>query len=269
MDAIQSIPLLITFLSFVMLIVTLAISASTTINRMVFFYQWQARVLAAIVLFTADEHAPFNVPLAAVAILPMFLALTIQPFLSRATLSHPTSQQNLPSRKIAFPKLWVKTFWSWLNTTWNNSQFHRLAPEVQLIWLQHGRSQLGQIISIGIDMTLTVVAFIVAYRLVGRGQQGLIDTNSLAVSIALLLLGLFTMINKQDIIAQVIGLLVMEHGLFLAAIKTIAFSTLAIVFIISLFFYTIITLVILLWLLPALHHISNSIELEEQNHLKG
>jgi hydrogenase-4 membrane subunit HyfE len=269
----QSAQLITTLLGFVMLIVALAISASTTINRMVRFYQLQAWVLAVMVLLTAAEHASFNWPLAAVVILPIFLALTIKPFLGRATLSSAVTNQhnaNQPHiRGITFSELWTRTFHARIEVVWDRFQLHRIEPEVELIWLQHGRPQHSQIISIGIDMTLTVVAFIVAYRLVGRGQQGLIDTSSLAVSIALLLLGLFTMSNKQDIIAQIIGLLVMEHGLFLAAIKTIAFSTLAIVFTVSLFFYTIITLVILLWLLPALQHISDSIELEEQNHLKG
>ena len=65
------------------------------------------------------------------------------------------------------------------------------------------------------------------------------------------------------------GLLVMEHGLFLAAVKVIASPSVAIQFVISLFLYIIITLTILLFLLPELHRISGSIEVKDQQQLKG
>jgi hydrogenase-4 membrane subunit HyfE len=122
-----------------------------------------------------------------------------------------------------------------------------------------------------VEIILIVTAFLVTYRLagsVGEAAFGGDATSSLAVSIALLLQGLFTMSNKRDIIAQVIGLLVMEHGLFVVAVR-VAPSALASLFVISLFCYVLVTLTILVWILPALHRASKSVYLDDNSHLKG
>jgi hydrogenase-4 membrane subunit HyfE len=76
------------------------------------------------------------------------------------------------------------------------------------------------------------------------------------------------MSNKRDIVAQVIGLLVMEHGLFLAAVR-VAPPALATLFVVSLFCYVLVTLTILLWILPALHRASRSIQLSKHSQLRG
>ena len=75
--------------------------------------------------------------------------------------------------------------------------------------------------------------------------------------------------RKQDIISQNMGLLVMEHGLFLAAIKFIAIPSVSFAFIVSLFLYIFITLTILVFLLPELHQESRSIQVTDQVELKG
>ena len=253
---------LTTLLTFIILFFALAISASTSVKQMVTLYQWQAWVLAVVVFLTASEGDRFNFVLASVTILPIFLALTIKPLLGRATLAGPgqSNWTKLPGWSDLESNL--KTFWAiWVS-------LREAVSQTELIWLQHGRSWRAGF-SIAVDLILTVMAFMVAYRLGGTGSTGTIDTNSLAVSLALLLVGLFTMSNKRDIIAQIMGLLVMEHGLFLAAVRSFAISTLPFVFAVSLFFYVIITLTILLWLLPALHRISGSIELDDQKQLKG
>jgi hydrogenase-4 component E len=43
--------------------------------------------------------------------------------------------------------------------------------------------------------------------------------NTLAVAIALFLIGFFTMLNRRKAVTQVLGLLSLENGLFLAAIS--------------------------------------------------
>jgi len=43
--------------------------------------------------------------------------------------------------------------------------------------------------------------------------------NTLAVAIALFLIGFFTMLNRRKALTQVLGLLSLENGLFLAAIS--------------------------------------------------
>lgn len=258
MEPINLLKNVIILLIFAMLLVALGISASTTVKRMVGLYQLQAWLLALIVLLTAVE-AFFNLTLATVAILPIFLALAIRPLLGRATLAGPKQTESdhppaSPDYRTRLSALWA---------------LRQTAREADLTWLQHGRSWRSPVVSIGIDLSLTVVAFVVAYRLVKTGGESTIDANSLAVSLALLLVGVFIMSNKQDIIAQIMGLLVMEHGLFLAAVRSFVIPTLPLVFAVSLFFYVIITLTILIGLLPALHQVSGSIELDEQRQLRG
>jgi len=64
---------------------------------------------------------------------------------------------------------------------------------------------------------LAVVAYYVTEPLIMVGTS--ITKNVLALSLAVLLIGLFVMITRRKAITQVIGLLVMENGLFMAAIS--------------------------------------------------
>jgi len=88
------------------------------------------------------------------------------------------------------------------------------------------------------------------------------------VSLALLGQGLFTMINKQDIVAQIVGLLVIDHALLLAAVL-LAPAGLAPTLVLGLLFYVVVTLTILVWILPALHRTSDSIEVAANSVLRG
>jgi hydrogenase-4 component E len=64
---------------------------------------------------------------------------------------------------------------------------------------------------------LAVVAYYVTEPLIMVGTS--VTKNVLALSLAVLLIGLFVMITRKKAITQVIGLLVMENGLFMAAIS--------------------------------------------------
>lgn len=261
MDTVELLETITTFLAFAMLLIALSISGSTTVKRMIRLYQIQALILTAIVLLIAAESEPFNLILLAVAVLPLFLALTINFFLRRATQASPRAterrQANSPRHRVP-------------HVDRGRGDPQIAIGDTTLIWLQLGHhSQRRALISIGVNLVLIVIAFVVAYQLVGIGGQETISTNILAVSMALLLLGISIMTNKRDTIAQIVGLLVVEHGLFLAAVKIIAIPTLAFGFGVSLFFYIIITLTILLWILPALHRISGSVELDDQQQLWG
>jgi hydrogenase-4 membrane subunit HyfE len=77
------------------------------------------------------------------------------------------------------------------------------------------------------------------------------------------------MISQRDLISQILGLLVMDHGLFLATVWVTTLPSLIPTFIISLFLYILITLVILMILLPELHAQSKTINVAEQNELQG
>ncbi len=238
MDIIKGLDILFPML---ILFIAVHISASTVLKTMIERYKQQAFVLAAFVIFTALTSASWAI--GAVALLPFLMGVSIKPILARATLV--TSEPlELDVRK-------------WLG----------FVEEAELTWLEHGRLRLPAGYSFILDATLTTLAFVIAYNL-GSALES-IEKISLAVSLALLMLGLFVMINNQDLLAQVIGLLVSEHGLFLAAIRVVRQKQLAIVLAVSLFFYLALTLTILLWVLPSLRKMSKSLEIKDQTQLKG
>jgi hydrogenase-4 membrane subunit HyfE len=248
-------------LSYLMVIVALGISASSTLKQMVALYRAQAWVLTVVVLLTSLEPGRFPVAVAALALLPAALAVLVPRLLRRASVTRERRARSagqgpggqLRARGDAL-----------------RNGLREQPASAELIWLQHGRSRLRGIPSAAVDMLLIVAAVLVAYRLIrGFGGSGFNEVGpSLAATIALVLQGLFTMSNKRDIIAQVVGLLVIEHGLFLAAVR-VAPSQLAFLFVLSLFCYLLVTLTILLWILPELHRASGSIEVHDHNRLKG
>jgi hydrogenase-4 component E len=73
-------------------------------------------------------------------------------------------------------------------------------------------------LSILISGGLTLVGYVVAASFYRPDEAGL-GHNALAVAISLFLIGFFTMINRRRALAQVLALLSLENGLFLAAIS--------------------------------------------------
>ena len=77
-------------------------------------------------------------------------------------------------------------------------------------------------ISVLIAGGLTLVGYIVAesfYRPAQAAGVSGLGHNTLAVAIALFLIGFFTMINRRKALTQVLALLSLENGLFLATIS--------------------------------------------------
>lgn len=77
-------------------------------------------------------------------------------------------------------------------------------------------------ISIIVSGLLTLLAYVVAESL-HRPEEAIgpasLGHNTLAVAIALFLIGFFMMVNRRKALTQVLGLLCLENGLFLAAIS--------------------------------------------------
>jgi hydrogenase-4 membrane subunit HyfE len=137
------------------------------------------------------------------------------------------------------------------------------------VWLAHGLPVSRQVASMVVGLALTGMAYIIAFNLTVEVADDKSRPWILSVSLTLLMLGIFTMINRQDLISQIIGLLVMDHGLFLAVIGLIERPDLKPTFVISLLLYILITLVILVILLPELHEESDTIEVADHNTLQG
>jgi hydrogenase-4 component E len=77
-------------------------------------------------------------------------------------------------------------------------------------------------LSILITGCLTLVGYVVAgsfYHPEETSVRAALGHNTLAVAIALFLIGFFTMLNRRKALSQVLGLLSLENGLFLAAIS--------------------------------------------------
>lgn len=268
--------ILIEGLAFFMLLMAMMISTSTAVNHMIPLYKWQSGALAGITLVTAftfqpdkpkDPTSQFFIFL--FTIIPVLLMVIIEPLLALASVPEDISD---------FERI-----------------KHLLSPQIRLkarqraypVWLAQRptRSALRLIL---LDLFLMVLAFITAFTLVpGAGvisstlmpDSEVLDSTMvsnpgvmasiLAISFSLLLIGLSIMRSKQDIISQIMGLLIMEHGMFLAAIRLITAPTVMMAFVISLFLYIIITLTILVFLLPDLHRISGTIDIDQQDQLKG
>jgi len=77
-------------------------------------------------------------------------------------------------------------------------------------------------LSVLISGGLTLVGYIVAesfYHPEETSATSALGHNTLAIAIALFLIGFFMMLNRRKALTQVLGLLSMENGLFLAAIS--------------------------------------------------
>jgi len=77
-------------------------------------------------------------------------------------------------------------------------------------------------LSVLISGGLTLVGYIVAesfYHPEETSAPAALGHNTLAIAIALFLIGFFMMLNRRKALTQVLGLLCMENGLFLAAIS--------------------------------------------------
>ncbi len=259
-------PTIITLLSFGMLALAFNLSIARMVHVMITTYQMQSYLLALITLLTAieldDQSKLPNLSVAAFVIIPLMLAWLIEPLLAQATVPEDVSiQERL--RRFFHPSIRTEIR-------------ERALP----IWLQSLPTRYGEVFLLAFSLLLIVASFFTGYLLIGSSANapqvsftaGNLQANRtifLAISLALVLLGLSTMGLKRDLISQVMGLLVMEHGLFLAAIRFIVVPSVTVVIVVSLFLYIIITLTILFFLLPELHRVSGSIAVEDQNQLKG
>jgi hydrogenase-4 membrane subunit HyfE len=243
-----------------MVLVALGIGSVASIQRMIWLYRLQSLILAlltVLVAFSASSADPFTraVLLAFAVLIPGLLAYIIEPLLAQATVP-----SEIP---------WAERLWRPFRRAFSRGQRDAVQTsiaEAMPVWLEHGLSPARQIISVTAGLILVLSAYAVASNLVPNDTTRAL---SLAVALTLVLLGIFTMLNRQDLISQIMGLLVMDHGLFLAAVRVVTRPSLIPILVVSLFLYILITLVILVILLPELHAESATIEVAGQTELQG
>ena len=94
--------------------------------------------------------------------------------------------------------------------------FERLVERMEI------HEEIEPIVNVPISLViaggLTLVGYVVAESFYRPDQPGL-GHNALAVAISLFLIGFFNMINRRKALTQVLALLSLENGLFLAAIS--------------------------------------------------
>jgi formate hydrogenlyase subunit 4 len=77
---------------------------------------------------------------------------------------------------------------------------------------------LPTVVAFPLAIGFVLLAYAVAQPFTARLQAVFVTPNSIPASLALLLLGCFTMVIRKKALTQVVGLVTMENGLYLAAI---------------------------------------------------
>jgi len=249
----ETLKLFLDFLEVLLILVAIYVTTTPTIKHMIVGYRWQSFFLTFVVVLAAmgkllkQEANDWNAGwfIVSIALLPLALFLFIRPVLARATLSAP------------------------LGNLFRADKRYQLETKAERIWLSQLMRRNRQY-HIGIAIILVIIAFGVAFMVASNFSSS--ERIGLAVSLALHLIGSYNMIIKQDIISQVIGLLTMDHGLYLAVVKIVTIPVPASAFVIGLYGYTLITLFILLFLLPKVRSVTESIDLSviaDTTELKG
>ena len=111
---------------------------------------------------------------------------------------------------------------------------------------------------------LTVLAYVVARPITSLERLG---NNTLAVAIALVLTGVFLMINRRKAITQVLALLTMENGVMFAAIALTTYG-MPLVVEIGIFFDVVIAVMVLGILVFRIRETFASMDVSKLNELK-
>ena len=125
-------------------------------------------------------------------------------------------------------------------------------------------------VSVVVSGLLTLLAYVVAesfHRPAEAAGPASLGHNTLAVAIALFLIGFFMMVNRRKALTQVLALLCLENGLFLAAIS-LTFGMPLIVEI-GIFFDALVATLLLAILIYRIRETFDSMDVSRLSRLKG
>lgn len=249
---------ILTILAVAMALCAIGIVSVGAIQRMILLYQVQSVFLVILTVLAGQSSADKTAAdlawrlLFAISI-PGLLAYTIEPLLVQATVQ---ADMHWTVRVAGILRFRAGHH--------QESKQHR--DEALAVWLEQGLSPTRQVAFGVASLLLTVMASWVALKLIPDDQK---RSATLAIALTLLMLGILAMISREDLISQIMGLLVMDHGLFLGTVVVLKHANLIPFFVISLFLYILITIIVLIVILPELHSKSKSIKVKEQNLLNG
>lgn len=272
---------LVDLLEVMLIIMALAVTVANSISDAVKWYQWQCLVLAVVTTLTAiiavgahpdlllsDVQTWFDlIPLILlIALLPTVLFFAIRPLLHRATLATaPSSNQD--TLKTLLVAIFVSpveglTHWCPQRLAPRMQRYRELERDAEALWQSRQTTQ-NRLRTMLQFLLLVVIAILVPFYMASTTYFKTSAHVGLAVSLILHLVGLFNMFTRHDIISQVIGLLIMDQGLYLAVVRIVAIPVPAIYFVVSLYFYTLITIFVLVILLPKIRETAHSIDLAD------
>jgi len=287
---IKAIPDVLVVLEVALLFLTLMITTRETISETIHWYQVQCFILAivtglAAVRESSDLEAGILVVdklVGMIVLLPVVLMSVVEPLLKRATLSlGQTGWPVKPRRGIV--QIFQTAFqgralsfkgWTFCVLPTKESlrellsSFQQTEPEKRAVereWRKQDTRAASKRGDKLIFVLLLGVALLVAFLIIPANQdiEKAKEAIGLAVSLCLHLVGLYNMVVRGDIISQAIGLLIMDHGLYLAVVKIVAIPVPATFFVTALYFYTFITAIILYLMLPQVHRWTETINLED------
>ena len=124
-------------------------------------------------------------------------------------------------------------------------------------------------VSVLISGLLTLLAYVVAEPLQAQPAVGpaALGRNTLPVAIALFLIGFFMMINRRKALTQVLALLSLENGLFLAAISLTYGMPLIVE--LGIFFDALVAVMILAILVYRIRETFDSMDVSRLSRLRG
>jgi len=258
MDNKSLITILETFIALpelILLIIAYRVTTQRDVPNVIKAYSWQSYILGATGILTAiaallnnkTEFAESFIPIILIALLPFALGLSIEQVFARATVYEP----GIKTKHVLWPLV--------------SDEQKRLAHS---IWLEQRHAVSTRA---GIALALLIALAFAIVFLVGVGY-GTPSQIGISVSLALHLIGLYNTFLRRDILSQVIGILTLDQGMYLAILKVVSIPAPAFLFVVALYFYTIITLIILFLILPRLRHEVNTLSLDaiaEQSKLEG
>jgi hydrogenase-4 membrane subunit HyfE len=124
-----------------------------------------------------------------------------------------------------------------------------------------------RILCFGVGWGLVVLTFWAIFTLLTGVNN--VDTLRLCTSLTMVLVGVFSWIVRKDLLSQAIGLLVMDHGLFLMAESIILRVSTSFALIISLFIYLSVPLTCLLFVMPRLRQMPGGLQVDKHRKLRG
>lgn len=239
----------------ILLITAYLVTTQRDVPNVIKAYSFQSYILGATGILIALTKLIENrtgfwesfVPIILIAFLPFALGFFIDQVLARATIYEPGAKT-----KLAFGQL-------------VSDEQKRLAHS---IWLeQHHAVSTRSGIALALLTTLAFAIVFLGGLLVEPEPK-----IGISVSLALHLIGLYNTFLRRDILSQVIGILTMDQGMYLAILKVVNIPAPAVLFVIALYFYTFITLLILFLILPQLRHEVDTLSLDDiakQSKLEG